>query len=112
MLVMMIGSVAIASIFHKICFVTYSLNSSMHRKQRLVRGLLALVFGLTGVSVLLCAFFDHLMWFLVIAVAMVATAILIIIKLPVHALRVVRHNGGDFWLKGCSSEFLDSLDGA
>jgi len=29
-----------------------------------------------------------------------------------HPLRVARYRDGEFWIKGCSSEFLDSLDEA
>ena len=112
MAVMMFGSVAVAVVLRKTCFVTYSLKSSVHRKKRRARLILALLMGLAGAAVLLCAFMDHYFWVPIVIAGAVSIAAVILGRASVQLLQVIRHRDGEFWLKGCSSEFLDSLDEA
>jgi len=106
--VMMIGSVATASVFLKACFVTYGLKGSVYRKQRRARLTFVGLIGLAGVASMLCAFLGYFMWVVVILVGMVIVSSLSAVRL-LRSFRVTRYRDGEFWLKGCSPEFLDSL---
>jgi hypothetical protein len=108
---MMIGSVAIASIFHKTCFITYGLKGSVQRKQRRTRLIFVGLLGLAGVALMLCAFLGHFIWVFIVLLGMVIVISLSAVRLS-RFIRVIRYRDGEFWLKGCSPEFLDSLDKA
>ena len=109
MMVVVIGSVAITIPFQKTFFVTYSLKGSVHRKQRRTRLTFIGLLGLAGLALMLRTFLGYFIWVVVVLVGVVIVSSLSAVRL-LCSFRVTRHRDGEFWIKGCSPEFLDSLE--
>lgn len=86
--------------------VTYGLARRIRRRQSVIHGAVAIC----AVAAYALGFGDSDVLSLEPQYLLIAGVI--IASIPRHFLRAARYRDGEFWLKGCSPEFLDSLDEA
>ncbi|MGD7652585.1 MAG: hypothetical protein ACQCXQ_05180, partial [Verrucomicrobiales bacterium] len=93
--------------------LTYSM-SRRTRRRILGRQLGATTLVLTGVAGIFAALMNVPDPDLLVAAAVVCSVMVVaglLVAMRANPLRVKRHENGWFYLKGCSPEFLDGLDG-
>ncbi len=103
-------SIFTVSVIRKHCWITYGLSKEMQSRfnRRLLIARIFLGIGIATFVISCCSgnFFDSYTGFLGLFVAIIAAAVC-----PTFIpLTVVKTSGNLFYIKGCSREFLDSIE--
>jgi hypothetical protein len=101
-------SILLYFILRKSCHVTYGLSPAVQRKYRTRLIVKSLIAAALFVALPLTAGFDDTVSTVTIVLFLVAVIVLLVGNSP---LSITNHQKGEFWISGCSSEFLSRIAG-
>jgi hypothetical protein len=101
-------SILLYFVLRKSCSITYGLSAEVQRKYRtrlIVKSLIAVALF---VALPLTAGFDETVSTVAIVLFLISVVVLLVGNSPIS---VTNHQKGEFWISGCSSEFLSRISG-